>query len=309
MVSLSRRVYAFFQLIRPFEWSKSFGNMVIAAVAAMYYYNIMDISLANIAFFLLAFMAVGPLLWGGLYALNDWTDREKDKLHPVKRERPIPSGLIPANLGLLIALSFIVLSFVVGYFIGLLFLFCLAIMLLNQLLYTLKPVKLKERPVLDLISGSLINPTFRFYSGWVLFVPVFNAPLFFLLFILGLQFGGYTLYRLSGKKVEQELGFKSSVVVFREKSVKLVAYASIAVSCLSYVLLTLVDFLFPFLRFFGYLPWYFLLYGLLMLAPLPYYKKALKDPQNIDVKKMYHLLYVHYVVFIAGFILLFVVSS
>ena len=46
----------------------------------------------------------------------------------------------------------------------------------------------KKVPIVDLISGSAINPIFRFYSGWVLLTQAFNAPLLPLVFIVGLQF-------------------------------------------------------------------------------------------------------------------------
>jgi 4-hydroxybenzoate polyprenyltransferase len=41
-----------------------------------------------------------------MYVFNDWHDREEDRLHPVKRTRPIASGEIPADraIGLAIAL-------------------------------------------------------------------------------------------------------------------------------------------------------------------------------------------------------------
>lgn len=44
------------------------------------------------------------LLAGGVYVLNDWIDREQDRLHPDKCKRPIAAGLIgaPAAMGLLV---------------------------------------------------------------------------------------------------------------------------------------------------------------------------------------------------------------
>ena len=310
-MACKEKIKAILTLLRPPEWSKSFGNMVIAWTVAMYLSaGAIDLSLTSILNFLIAFIAVGPLLWGGLYTLNDWTDIDKDKAHPVKRKRPLPSGILSANTGLAIALIAIILSFAIGYFVvnNTLFLLCLGIMLINQLLYTIPPIKLKEKPVLDLISGSLVNPAFRFFSGWVLIMPHFNAPILFLLFILGMQFGGYTLYRLTGKKVEKQLQYKSSVTVFGAKIVRIVSLAAIAIGALSFVLITLTETFFPALMVFGHLPLHFLFYGLVMLLPLPLYKKALKDPEQADIQKMYALIYTHYTIFILGFILMFLIA-
>ncbi len=293
-------------LIRPFEWSKPFGNMLIAALVAMYLSNSLDFSFNTILNFLIAFISVGPLLWGGLYALNDWTDIEKDKHHPVKKERPLPSGIVSPNQGLFIAVSFIILSLLVGWTINFLFFVCLIGMLLNQLLYTIPPIKLKEKPVLDLISGSLINPIFRFYAGWVLFNPNFNAPILFLLFILGIQFGGYTLYRLSGKQVEKKLNYKSSVILFGEKNLKLISYASIFIGCASFIFITLSSTFFLSLVFLGSLPIIFLFYGIIVLIPLLVLMyPSLVAPDKIDIKKMYGIVYSAYILFLLGFILIF----
>lgn len=44
-----------------------------------------------------ATLAVGAfcLISSGVYVVNDWVDRERDRLHPEKRHRPIAAGLIP----------------------------------------------------------------------------------------------------------------------------------------------------------------------------------------------------------------------
>lgn len=283
--------YGLLQLMRPLEWSKSFGNMAIAAITAGF---VMHAQLAPIRF-LVGFAAVA-LLWSGLYALNDYTDRKADALHSVKKLRPIPSGRIPAKAALAFSLLLIFASLAIAFYIDWagLFTVCILAMLANQLLYTMKPFCFKKRPVVDLVSGSLVNPIFRFYAGWVLFVPAFNAPLLVLLFILGLQFGGFGLYRMSSKGHEKKLGLKSSVVLFGEKNIKRVAYVSLAVGAISYMLATLTI-----------LPIAYLYWGLAMLLALPLYKTALRNPQEINMKKMYWTIYAQYVVFIIGFILLY----
>jgi 4-hydroxybenzoate polyprenyltransferase len=171
-------------------------------------------------------------------------------------------------------------------------------MFLNQLLYTTKPFCFKKRPVVDLVSGSLVNPVFRFYAGWVLFVPAFNAPLLVLLFILGIQFGGFGLYRMSSRGHEKKLGLKSSVVMFGEKNLKALAYVALAIGAISYVLAALTV-----------LPITYLYWGLAMLLFAPLYRTALTKPEEINMKKMYWLVYLQYTVFIAGFIALYLLGA
>ncbi len=294
-MKLAHFLLGLLRLTRPAEWSKSFGNMAIAAITASFVFPA-DVKL-DLFLFLFGFAAVA-LLWGGLYALNDYTDRMADALHPVKKRRPIASGAIPPAAGLVFSIALIASGFLIAFYLnaGFLFLLCIAVMAINQLMYTMPPFSLKKRPVVDLISGSLVNPVFRFYAGWVLFVPAFNAPLLILLFILGVQFGGFGLYRMSSKGHEQLLGLRSSVVLFGEKKLKWTAYFFLLVGALSYIAAC-----------FTILPLRYLLLGIAMLLPAPLYKTALKRPQEIDMRKMYRVIYLHYLGFIIGFILIYFV--
>jgi len=52
--------------------------------------------------------AIFCALSGAIYLLNDVADRDKDRLHPRKRERPIASGLLPVPLALGSALILVV---------------------------------------------------------------------------------------------------------------------------------------------------------------------------------------------------------
>lgn len=99
-VSLSAAGYPLVLLraLRPKQWTKNlllfapllFARAVFVPGAAA------SATLAVLCFCLLA---------GGVYVLNDWVDREQDRLHPEKCKRPIASGLIgaPAAFGLLAA--------------------------------------------------------------------------------------------------------------------------------------------------------------------------------------------------------------
>ncbi|MFH1544781.1 MAG: UbiA family prenyltransferase [archaeon] len=310
-MSLAKKFYALILLTKPLQWSKSFANMLIGSFIALYLLNgFVNFTNFNPFLFLLAFFAVGPLLWGGFYGFNDWIDREKDKLHPVKKSRPIPSGLINERLALIFSITLVLIAFFIGfyfffYFNNFLFLICLIAMTVNQFLYCTPPVQLKTKPVLDLISGSLVNPFFRFYSGWVLFMHAFNAPLLLLFFVLGLQFSGYAFYRLNSRELEKELNFRSSVVVFSEKTIKAVAYLVGLVAGISFVLMCLTKDFFPSLLFLGGLPLRFLSLVVFSLLLTPFYYSSIRNPTGMNIRKMYYVIYFHVIAFVLGFILLF----
>jgi 4-hydroxybenzoate polyprenyltransferase len=261
--------------------------------------------LFDFSLFLLGFFIVGPLLWSALYVLNDLSDLERDKLHEVKRNRVLPSGKLNPLHALIFSIVLIFFALLLGWFVNFLFFLCLLAMLLNQLFYSFKPFHFKSKPVLDLISGSIINPFFRFYAGWVLFVPAFNAPLLAVLFVIGFQFMGFTLYRLNSRELEKKLNFKSSIIVFGERKVKLVSYFFGVIGALSFILMILIPVFFPWLSFLGVLPLRFFLLIVFSALMIPFYVNAIRNPQKMDLKKMYKITYLHYLVFIAFFAVLF----
>jgi 4-hydroxybenzoate polyprenyltransferase len=64
-------------------------------------------STAQLALLAKALFVLVPLLYGGIYALNDYKDAELDKKNKFKRSRPIPSGQIKRSTALVIALTLI----------------------------------------------------------------------------------------------------------------------------------------------------------------------------------------------------------
>lgn len=293
-----QKLKALIQLAKPPQWTKTFGNMLLGSLAALWLANAAIFSAENIYLFALGFISAGALLWGGSYALNDWTDRKQDALHPVKKNRPIPSGKVSEEAALAFALSLIAAGLAIALTINVFFFICFAAMLLNQLAYTFKPLRLKERPVLDLVSGSMIAPFFRFYSGWTLFAQNFSAPITIVVFVVLLQLAGFTLYRLGTKEHEEKLKYKSSVVVFEEKHLKAISYAAGAIAFIA--LLAAI--------FFRHLPILTLALIVASFAAVPSYAKAVLKPTEMDLKKMYWMLYWHNFLFSLGLIAVFAFS-
>ncbi|MEK6941524.1 MAG: UbiA family prenyltransferase [archaeon] len=283
---LFEKLSSLLKLAKPPQWTKSLGNMLIGYVLAT------NFGKFDFGLFALGFFAVGPLLWGSLYTFNDWSDWQKDKMHPIKKNRPIPSGQVSPQLAFLFAGILLAGAFAIGIYLNnFLFLICLIGMLVNQSLYTFRPFEFKKKPIVDLVTGSLVNPFFRFYAGWVLAVPAFNAPVEILLFVIAIQFGGYALYRMSSIPHEKEMKYKSSVVVFPPNTIKTVAYIGIAAGVIGFFAAI----------YNNMLPQKFLWLAVLSLAAFPLYYNTIKNPQKMDLKFAYKTIYLLYALFIIGF--------
>jgi decaprenyl-phosphate phosphoribosyltransferase len=56
------------------------------------------------------------LLAGAVYRINDLVDVEADRVHPVKRNRPIPSGAVPLNLAWPFALGLVAIALGMSFY-------------------------------------------------------------------------------------------------------------------------------------------------------------------------------------------------
>lgn len=81
-------IHALIESVRPYQWIK---NMLVF-VALVFSKNMFHFPL-----FLKTLAAFGLfcLLSGAVYLINDVVDLEADRLHPIKKYRPIPSGRLP----------------------------------------------------------------------------------------------------------------------------------------------------------------------------------------------------------------------
>lgn len=82
------------------------------------------------------------------YIVNDWMDREKDRLHPIKKERPLASGKISGKQAILVSFM---LAGIVALAMSQLGLFYSSILACYFVLTNLYSFGLKNIPLLDIL--------------------------------------------------------------------------------------------------------------------------------------------------------------
>jgi 4-hydroxybenzoate polyprenyltransferase len=97
------RAIAALRLLRPHQWVKN-AFVLVGVLFGRAWDDPLRLHSALIAF--AAFCAAAS----AVYVLNDWFDRERDRLHPLKRLRPIASGQIGGPLALALALAMAALA-------------------------------------------------------------------------------------------------------------------------------------------------------------------------------------------------------
>ncbi|MBC7286591.1 MAG: decaprenyl-phosphate phosphoribosyltransferase [Armatimonadetes bacterium] len=128
--------------MRPHQWVKN-GLVLAALLFARRWEHLPSVVSASLAF--LAFCALSSFT----YLLNDIRDAEQDKLHPVKRHRPIASGRLSAELAAVAAVVLLAAGLAVAFAVNL----ETAIVAASYVgLTVLYQVGLKEIVILDVLA-------------------------------------------------------------------------------------------------------------------------------------------------------------
>ena len=101
------KALAYLRALRPKQWTK---NLIVFA-APLFAFSITPSSLLGS---LLAF-ALFCLTSSSFYLINDIIDIESDRRHPVKCKRPIASGLVKIPAAIAMAVTFLGVALVVGW--------------------------------------------------------------------------------------------------------------------------------------------------------------------------------------------------
>lgn len=103
----SLRLGTIVRAMRPHQWVKN----VLVFLPLLMAHQITDLNLLANA--LIAFVAFS-LLAGGTYIVNDLVDREHDRQHPTKKNRPIASGALSPGIGYLLSPLLIASAFAIS---------------------------------------------------------------------------------------------------------------------------------------------------------------------------------------------------
>ena len=170
-------------IIKPLRVDHWVKNLVIFfgyIVGLLYFQDYqIDLKILILSFLILCISASSN------YLINEYFDRESDKYHPVKKWRYFAKEkssikLVLVNYIFLVSVS-ILLSFIVNksfFYLNIFFLIC-------GILYNIKPFRVKDIFILDVLLESINNPI-RFLMGWFIISPELFPPIsivFFLWFV------------------------------------------------------------------------------------------------------------------------------
>lgn len=171
---------ALLQTMRPKQWTK---NVVVFAPL------VFDEKLFLPSYFLrsLAAFMLFCLISSTVYIINDLADIEKDRLHPRKRKRPLPSGRLSPRVAMLAAAFFILVSIPAALLLDTGFALILTGYLLMNIAYSFYLKNLVIIDVMVIAAGFVLR-----VAGGVAVIGVARfSPWLYLVITLGALFLGF----------------------------------------------------------------------------------------------------------------------
>jgi 4-hydroxybenzoate polyprenyltransferase len=161
------------RIARPDHWFKNTFVLLGSLLAAFYVPGTAGWrSLAAVG----ATFVAASLVASSNYVLNELLDAPTDRLHPMKRGRPVPLGLVRPSIAYVewialavagVAVALTVNRYVAGW----------ALMLwVMGLIYNVPPLRAKEWPYVDVLTEAL-NNVVRLGLGWFAVVVTYVPPL------------------------------------------------------------------------------------------------------------------------------------
>jgi 4-hydroxybenzoate polyprenyltransferase len=164
-------LWPYVKIARIDHWFKN--SFMLLGVLLAIFYQAGSIDWANpwpsLGRIALAFFAL-CLVASGNYVINELLDGPSDRMHPEKRSRVVPSGLVRPKLVYLEWLALSGLGISLGLLINPAFTGALVALWVMGIIYNVPPVRSKELPYIDVLTESINNPI-RLFLGWFAVIP------------------------------------------------------------------------------------------------------------------------------------------
>lgn len=165
------------------------------------------------------------------YVLNEILDAPFDATHPIKRNRPVPSGRVHVPLAYVQWIVLGVAGLALGYAVSTYVCWSLLALWVMGCVYNIPPLRSKDLPYLDVVTEAINNPL-RLLIGWYVVAPHAIPPLTLLLsyWMVGCYFMALKRYSelLRLMAAGRAAAYRRSIAYFRPEQllVTVVFYAA-----------------------------------------------------------------------------------
>ena len=156
------KIWPYIQIARFDHWFKNvfvFPGVIVAVYAQP------DLLRPELIWTLVVALLATGFVASSNYVLNEVLDAPYDALHPVKRNRPVPSGRVRVPLAYLEWVALGLCGMAIASLLGFDFAVVALSLWVMGCIYNIPPVRSKDKPYLDVLSESVNNPI-RLLLGW-----------------------------------------------------------------------------------------------------------------------------------------------
>jgi len=158
------------KIFRLDYWNKN----ILILISYIFTLQISDGNFKNFDLIKLIFITISfSILTSSCYVINEYLDKDEDIYHPEKKKRGLVNSNISSFSITIIHFLLLIFSYSILYQIdefeklGPIF----TLYLINAYFYNLKPIRLKNIKILDILSEGFNSPI-RFFIGWFLAVDI-----------------------------------------------------------------------------------------------------------------------------------------
>jgi 4-hydroxybenzoate polyprenyltransferase len=209
-----------FQLLRPTQWSKN-TVLFAALIFAKHLFVLSDLRAVALGF--LAFCSLAS----GAYVMNDLRDCARDREHPLKSLRPLPSGRVRRGTAVVLSIALVVAGMLGAIALQPGFGLLAGVYFVLQVAYTFW---LKEVVILDVMSiaaGFVIRAV---AGGVIIGVPVSPWLIictFLLALFLGFSKRRHELVLLEGRATDHRASLKEYSPYFLDQMIAVVTASTV----------------------------------------------------------------------------------
>lgn len=169
---------------------------------------IFSINLFNLPLFIKAFIIFVSFcaISSVVYILNDIIDKDKDRLHPIKCNRPIASGKLSIKIAVLVLIALFLISSISAFYVSKLCLLTILSYLILNIFYSLK---LKNIEIVDVVCIAL-GFVLRILAGCFA-ISVIPSPLVILLTFFFSMFFTFSKRKLELLLIEDKETCRKSI--------------------------------------------------------------------------------------------------
>ena len=160
-------IEGYIKIARIDHWFKNL--FMLLGILFAYFHNPASVGIHRLLPLVFAVLAT-CLVSSSNYVLNEIQDAEFDKIHPMKRLRPIPLGRVNIPIAYAEYVLFGAIGLLLAALVNRPFFITIIAFSISGIIYNVRPLRSKDMPYLDVLTESINNPL-RLLLGWFTIVP------------------------------------------------------------------------------------------------------------------------------------------